>query len=338
MDDKKFIGVYHSETDLMAKMDELKAHGYSEEDMYVTAKDKDAVSMVRGRTNAEVETAGGSWGDRFMSFLSGVDPIRGAFRNMGVSDEEADRYYNEVENGGFLLYVDRDYSNRYDDDYDPSRTVGIADGNRADLEEEHLDPIDYDGLDKVNRNNRDASIETGMTDINLGSNLHSEREDLRADRSDGLRTEDGLTEEETLRLHEERLNVNKERVQTGEVHIEKDVVEEEQVIDVPVEREEVFVERRPVTDNDLTRGEGDLTDFDDRDRAFKDDHDTIRVPIMEERVEVTKKPVVTEEIVVGKRKVQDTETVRDTVRREEAHIEEDIDENGRTRKDRDGLL
>ena len=321
MDNKKFIGVYYTETDLLAKMDELKANGYAEEDMYITVKDKDAVSMVRGRTNAEVETAGGSWGDRFMSFLSGVDPIRDGFRNMGLSDAEADRYYNDVENGGMLLYVDRDYGSRYGSDYDPSSTVGIANGNTADLNGERLKPIDYDSLDNMNRNRDGSSLNTGLTDVNLGGNLHTDQ--------DGLRTDETLSEEETLRLHEERLNVNKERVQTGEVYVEKEVVEEEQVIDVPVEREEVFVERRPVTDGDRTTD--GLSAFGDR--AFEEDSETIRVPVTEERVEVTKKPVVTEEIVVSKRKVEDTETVRDTVRREEAHVEED-----NLRKDRDGLL
>jgi stress response protein YsnF len=42
---------------------------------------------------------------------------------------------------------------------------------------------------------------------------------------------------------------------------------------------------------------------------------------------VEKRPVVKEEIKVGKRPVQETETVRDTVRREEARV----DETGRAR-------
>jgi stress response protein YsnF len=44
--------------------------------------------------------------------------------------------------------------------------------------------------------------------------------------------------------------------------------------------------------------------------------------VTEEEVRVEKKPVVKEEITVGKRRVQETETVRDTVRREEARVEE----------------
>ena len=49
--------------------------------------------------------------------------------------------------------------------------------------------------------------------------------------------------------------------------------------------------------------------------------DEVRIPLMEEEVDVQKRAVVKEEISVGKRQVQDTETVSDTVRREEARIE-----------------
>lgn len=123
--------------------------------------------------------------------------------------------------------------------------------------------------------------------------------------------------EESLRLHEERLNVDKDRVQTGEVNVGKHVVEEEQSIEVPVEREEVYVERRPVneaTDRETDQG---LTDRD----AYQE-NGNIHIPVTEERVEVSKKDTVSEEVVVGKRKVQDTERINETVRREEADIDE----------------
>lgn len=139
------------------------------------------------------------------------------------------------------------------------------------------------------------------------------------------------TEEESLKLHEERLNVDKERVQTGEVNVGKHVVEEEQSIDVPVEREEVYVERRPV--NEQT-GSG----LNDRD-GFNE-KDSIHVDVNEERVNVSKDDVVSEELVVGKRKVKDTEHVSETVRREEADIDEDNNANKglfNDKKDKRGL-
>ena len=73
-------------------------------------------------------------------------------------------------------------------------------------------------------------------------------------------------------------------------------------------REEVTVERRRVepTPVEGAIGEGD---------------ETIRVPVHADEVSVEKRAVVTEEIGVGKRKVQDTQQVSGTVRREEARIE-----------------
>ncbi|WP_079508169.1 YsnF/AvaK domain-containing protein [Mesobacillus jeotgali] len=121
------------------------------------------------------------------------------------------------------------------------------------------------------------------------------------------------TDERTLRLREEQLDVSKERFQAGEVEIHKEVVEDQQKVNIPVTREEVYIERRDV--NEAASG----TD------ATIDDGETIRVPIMEEKVEVTKKPVVSEEIVIGKREVTDTEQVVESVKREEAYLEADDD-------------
>ena len=162
-----------------------------------------------------------------------------------------------------------------------------------------------------------------VDDVNRTDRFDDTNRDLNRTDTDLNRTG---TEEEKLRLHEERLNVDKERVQTGEVNVGKHVVEENQTIEVPVEREEVYVERRPV--NEETTGNSFDKDSGLTGDAYQEG-ENIHIPVTEERVEVTKKDVVAEEIVVGKRKVQDTEVVNETVRREEA----DIDENVKAKKD-----
>lgn len=123
------------------------------------------------------------------------------------------------------------------------------------------------------------------------------------------------TEEERLALHEEQLHVDKKRVQTGEVDVEKYVVEDQQTIEVPVEREEIYIERRPVN-KEATLHTSEVTD---QAHAYEEEG-RIHIPVMEEQVEVTKKDVIAEEIVIGKKKVVDTETVSETVRREEVDI------------------
>jgi uncharacterized protein (TIGR02271 family) len=117
-----------------------------------------------------------------------------------------------------------------------------------------------------------------------------------------------LKDEQRLTLREEQLDVQKERVQAGEVRIRKEVVTERQNINVPVSREEVVIERRPAAEVEASG------------TPIGDDKE-IRIPLSEERVNVEKRPVVREEIDVGKRTVAGTERVSDEVRREEARIE-----------------
>jgi uncharacterized protein (TIGR02271 family) len=124
---------------------------------------------------------------------------------------------------------------------------------------------------------------------------------------------------ERIRVHEEELQARKVAEEAGAVQVRKDVVEEQREIEVPVLREEVEVTRHAVS--------GDVTADSS---AFQDTGDTIRVPIVEERVEVRKVPHVVEEIEISKRQVQDTERVTDTVRREEVHVEETGTSSGTT--------
>ncbi|QPW15854.1 DUF2382 domain-containing protein [Mammaliicoccus sciuri] len=127
-------------------------------------------------------------------------------------------------------------------------------------------------------------------------------------------TQNNNVDEESVQLHEERLNVDKENVETGDASVDKHVVEEEQEFDVPVEREEVTIERRPVNEKV------------DEDFNANDD-DSVHIPLHEERVKVDKENVVSEEIVIKKNKVQDTEHISEKVRHEEADINNPTDDN-----------
>lgn len=53
---------------------------------------------------------------------------------------------------------------------------------------------------------------------------------------------------ETIRLEAERLQVNKQAIETGQAVIHKRVVENVETVDVPVKHEEIVIERVPVAD------------------------------------------------------------------------------------------
>ena len=129
----------------------------------------------------------------------------------------------------------------------------------------------------------------------------------------GTGYETGTEGQQNLKLREEQLRAQKQPMETGEARLRKDVVSEQKSIDVPVTREEVYVERRP--------GSGQPTD------QPIGEGETYRVPVREEQVTVEKQPYVREEVAMGKRPVQETKQVSDTVRREEAHVERAGDVN-----------
>ena len=110
--------------------------------------------------------------------------------------------------------------------------------------------------------NKQIDLEWGYT----GANIESTNTALVGDKA----------QEEHLRLHEERLSIDKERQLSGEVNVDKYVVEEEETIEVPIERQEVYIEKR-AANAETAAGE-----------VF-DDGENIHIPVMEERVEVTKK-------------------------------------------------
>lgn len=111
-----------------------------------------------------------------------------------------------------------------------------------------------------------------------------------------------------ITLHEERMNVHKDTVQTGTVKARKEVITEQKTITVPVEREEVVIERRAANGHSSRGG-------------MKTEE--IRIPIKEEKVRVTKDLVAKEEVSIKKRKVHGTESVTDNVRHEELKVDSD---------------
>ena len=125
----------------------------------------------------------------------------------------------------------------------------------------------------------------------------------------------------TLELLEERLTVNKDRIVAGLVKVGKHVVTEERNVNVDLEEEHANIERTNVN-RPTERRIGDI-----------DGNETIEVELEAERAHVNKETYVTEEVNVGKTTERHTETIVDTIQREEL----DVDNNGNV-IDRDGNL
>ena len=115
-------------------------------------------------------------------------------------------------------------------------------------------------------------------------------------------------EEIVVPVVEERLTAGVREQEAGRFRLRKDVIIEQQSVDVPVQREEVYITKqtvnRPATQADLSAMDQD-----------------INVPIREQEAFTSKQAVVTGEVDVRKEVTTETQRVTDTVRREEVHVE-----------------
>ncbi|WP_308425352.1 PRC and DUF2382 domain-containing protein [Deinococcus arenae] len=109
-----------------------------------------------------------------------------------------------------------------------------------------------------------------------------------------------------LQLLEERLQVNKDRYVAGQVEIGKHVETRTENVTVGLEREELVIERRAVSEARPVNGPVTLGE----------DTETVRVDLEAERADVSKQAYVTEEVEIGKRTVTEQQTVTETVGRE----------------------
>ena len=105
------------------------------------------------------------------------------------------------------------------------------------------------------------------------------------------------------------LEVHTSPVETGRVRIRKIVHEREEVVDLPLLREEVVVERVPI--NGVIEGP----------ISVRSEGDTLVIPLLEEVLMVEKRPLLKEELRITKRRVETRIPQRVTLRREEAVVE-----------------
>ncbi|MCQ6282650.1 YsnF/AvaK domain-containing protein [Bacillus sp. EB600] len=251
--EKRIVGSFSSEQEVLFAIEGLKRQGHRETDMMVVAENRSDIPLITSHTGVMVEadpqmsTLAGVMMDSFVTMMTAgmggrpANALSNRLIERGLPEFTAKHCEEEIKKGKIILLVD---------------TYGT-----------YNSPV--------------------------------------------YKTQDVTENTRAVPLREERLDITKERVQVGELQLRKEVVEEERTVHVPLMREEVYVERRPVIDGNYDGS------------PFTED-EIIRIPITEERIEVTKRPVVVEEVIVGKRKIQETKQVQDVIRKEEARIERSV--------------
>ncbi|MEO7746180.1 MAG: PRC and DUF2382 domain-containing protein [Actinomycetota bacterium] len=120
----------------------------------------------------------------------------------------------------------------------------------------------------------------------------------------------GPTTDRAMTRSEEQLNVGTQKVETGRARLRKHVVTEQQTVTVPVEREEVRLEREPITDaNRGAANEGPA--------ISEEEHEVV---LTEERVVVSKETVPVERVRLDKETVTEQKSVTEDVRKEQIDL------------------
>jgi uncharacterized protein (TIGR02271 family) len=169
-----------------------------------------------------------------------------------------------------------------------------------------------------NRGGYDTTTAAGTE----ASGLADDRDDTTAGSRTGYderRDSPGLTDD-AMTVSEERLNVGTEQREAGRARLRKYVVTENVTQTVPVQREEVRVEREPITDanRDAAVSGQDISE---------DEHEVV---LHEERPVTQKETVPVERVRLDTETVTEQQTVDEEVRKERVDVEGDSPRTDRT--------
>jgi uncharacterized protein (TIGR02271 family) len=158
--------------------------------------------------------------------------------------------------------------------------------------------------------------------------LRDERTDVTSDRghvTEGTRADDAsgryatdsdrTASGDAMTRSEEEIDIGKSRRETGRVRLRKHVVTDHVTKTVPVQREEVRIEREPITDGNVDEATSgaDLTE---------DEHEVV---LHDEEVDVAKRTVPKERISLDKEVHTEQREVSEDVAREEIVVDDDDD-------------
>ncbi|MFT2010863.1 YsnF/AvaK domain-containing protein [Pontibacter sp. 13R65] len=113
----------------------------------------------------------------------------------------------------------------------------------------------------------------------------------------------------TIPIIEERVEIGKRVVETGDVYISKQVHEDNVTIDVPTTKEHVHIERVPINKY-----------VDTAPAAVRHEGDTMIIPVLREELVVVKKLFVVEELHITKKLETTHDSEQVTLLKEELHV------------------
>ena len=338
---RRAVGTFRTRQDAERALEELRGSGFPMDRVSVIAQDKNHPDRIAGRDVEERRVgnkadegaaAGAATGGTIggiagllvglgLLAIPGIGPIMlagagatalattlsgaaigaatggllGALVGLGIPEARAKVYHDRIARGEYLVMVEGT-----DDELRRAETLL----HHHKIEEWGI----YDMPSETGQANVvDASRAVGSAPVDSASVVGSGTRLTSEDRNPISSRDD-----EAIRLHEERLVVDKHRQKTGEVAANKRIETEKANVSVPVEKERIVVERVNSAEIGQVVNAAETT--------FQDE-EAIRVEVYEETVDIRKEAFVREEVNLRKEVEQKNVSVNETLRREELDVQ-----------------
>src|SRR5215217_6411094 len=205
----------------------------------------------------------------------------------------------------------------YDKDQVKDAPSMEADGQLSQDEEAEL--YRHYGLD-YSEHRSDSGLPAGTTGEGIDSR-DRDGDGVSDDVQDSAvgRDTSGPTTDEAMTRSEEELRVGTQTRERGRARLRKYVTTEQQTVTVPVSREEVRVEREPITDANLDAATSGPA-------ISEEEHE---VTLREEQVVVDKRAVPKERVRLDTETVTEERQVSEEVRKEQIQVDDDQEQFGR---------
>jgi uncharacterized protein (TIGR02271 family) len=251
--EKRIVGSFNSEQEVLHAIEELKRQGHRETDIMVVAKNRSAIPLVTSRTGVMVEaglqmsTLAGVMMDSFVTMMTAgmggrqVNTLSGNLIERGLSDFTAKQCEEEVNKGKIILLVD---TNKAHDNTIQRVQYEVENSKAVPLREEQLDVI------KQRVQVGELQLRKKVIEEQRTVHVPVMREEVYVER---IPVVDGQydsrpfttdTEDEIIRIPitEERIEVTKRPVVVEEVIVGKQKIQEIKQVQDTIKKEEAQIE------------------------------------------------------------------------------------------------
>ncbi|MEK3936239.1 general stress protein [Sporosarcina sp. FSL W7-1349] len=111
MEKMRHVGTFHSIDTVLAKIVELESQGYPKNNIYAVSNVQDNFDMLQADAEVNLmDLSKRSLLDHTRELFVGKGRMLQAFEEMGFSEQQAQAYYNELEEGGVALFIEARWS------------------------------------------------------------------------------------------------------------------------------------------------------------------------------------------------------------------------------------